>query len=169
MTLTAGTYSYSGDPVTSKKDQVRFLAGDTNSGDPYLSDEEILYLLAQADPTNTAAQANPMVSTKPYTAAASACFHMSVKAAQRADDEQAGDVKVSATELGTRLGKKAAELADRARLLEGAGPFVVIPIGMDISGGAEDDPYFTSGGMNNPAGDVPPAEQFGGLFGSSRL
>jgi hypothetical protein len=40
-------WSYSGDPSLSKKDEVRFLVGDTNPADPMLSDTEINYLVAQ--------------------------------------------------------------------------------------------------------------------------
>ncbi|HEY0838998.1 MAG TPA: hypothetical protein VGD74_02310 [Vulgatibacter sp.] len=42
-------WSYSGNPGASTKDEVRFLIGDTTEGDPLLSDEEIAYLLEQAD------------------------------------------------------------------------------------------------------------------------
>lgn len=38
-------WSYSGDPSTSKKDEVRFLIGDTNINQQILSDEEIEYML----------------------------------------------------------------------------------------------------------------------------
>lgn len=39
------TWSYSGDPSSSTKDEVRFLIGDTSSDKGYISDEEILYTL----------------------------------------------------------------------------------------------------------------------------
>lgn len=39
------TWSYSGDPASSSRDEVRFLTGDTDSTEPKLSDEEIYYLL----------------------------------------------------------------------------------------------------------------------------
>lgn len=39
------TWSYSGDPATSQKDEVRFLIGDTDTKEQLLQDEEIQYLL----------------------------------------------------------------------------------------------------------------------------
>jgi len=38
-------WTYSGDPSTSERDQVRFLVGDTDTNDQLLTDEEISYLL----------------------------------------------------------------------------------------------------------------------------
>lgn len=45
------TWSYSGDPTTSPKDEVRFLLGDTDIDFPILQDEEINYLLANNNNT----------------------------------------------------------------------------------------------------------------------
>lgn len=39
------TWSYSGDPTSDPKDEVRFLIGDTDSDDQLIEDEEINYLL----------------------------------------------------------------------------------------------------------------------------
>lgn len=39
------TWTYSGDPTSTPKDEVRFLVGDTDAEAPLLSDEEIAYLL----------------------------------------------------------------------------------------------------------------------------
>lgn len=39
------SWSYSGDPEASKKDEVRFLIGDTDQSEPLLLDGEIRYLL----------------------------------------------------------------------------------------------------------------------------
>lgn len=38
-------WSYSGDPTSSPKDEIRFLIGDTDEADPVLQDGEILYVL----------------------------------------------------------------------------------------------------------------------------
>lgn len=43
------TWTYSGDPSMSKKDEVRFSTGDTNPKSPMLQDEEIGFLLAQSN------------------------------------------------------------------------------------------------------------------------
>ncbi len=40
------TWTYSGDPSSSDKDEVRFLVGDTDTSDQLVSDEEINYALA---------------------------------------------------------------------------------------------------------------------------
>lgn len=41
------TWTYTGDPSDSDKDAVRFIIGDTNTGDQLLSDEEIAWLLTE--------------------------------------------------------------------------------------------------------------------------
>lgn len=43
----ARTWNYNGDPANNERDEVRFLAGDTNEADPLIYDEEIAYALAQ--------------------------------------------------------------------------------------------------------------------------
>jgi hypothetical protein len=40
------TWTYSGDPTTTSKDEVRFLVGDTDTEDPLVSDEEIQYTIS---------------------------------------------------------------------------------------------------------------------------
>ena len=39
------SFSYSGDPLNSDKDKVRFLVGDTDAGSPLLEDAEVMYLI----------------------------------------------------------------------------------------------------------------------------
>lgn len=39
------TWTYSGDPGASDKDEIRFLVGDTNADAPLVQDEEIAYIL----------------------------------------------------------------------------------------------------------------------------
>lgn len=63
------TWSYSGDPSSSDKDEVRFLIQDVDPTVPLLSDEEINYLIAQWAPrygsnTLTASVAASVVSRK---------------------------------------------------------------------------------------------------------
>lgn len=41
------TWTYSGNPITSTTDEIRFLIGDTDDSDPLLQDEEIQYLYNQ--------------------------------------------------------------------------------------------------------------------------
>lgn len=42
------SWTYSGDPSSSKVDECRFLIGDTNKSAPIMQDEEIAYLIQQA-------------------------------------------------------------------------------------------------------------------------
>lgn len=42
------SWSYSGDPTSSKIDECRFLIGDTNINAPIMQDEEIQYIITQA-------------------------------------------------------------------------------------------------------------------------
>lgn len=50
------SWNYSGDPADSSRDAVRFLCGQTSTGDPItLEDEEIAYAIAQTDGTYLAA------------------------------------------------------------------------------------------------------------------
>ena len=48
------SWSYSGNPLSSPKDEVRFLIGDTNSAAPEIQDEEINYVLTLTYGTVTA-------------------------------------------------------------------------------------------------------------------
>ena len=63
------TWTYSGDPATSPKDEIRFLIGDTDSAIKLLNDTEITYLLAQWMPlydsiTYVASVAAGVIATK---------------------------------------------------------------------------------------------------------
>lgn len=49
------TWTYSQNPSTSQKDEVRFLIGDTVSADPLLQDEEINYQLSKTSNVKLAA------------------------------------------------------------------------------------------------------------------
>lgn len=43
------SWTYSGDPTKSKKDECRFLIGDINKDAPIMQDEEIEYIISEAD------------------------------------------------------------------------------------------------------------------------
>lgn len=60
------SWSYSGNPGSSAKDQVRFLIGDTNTKDQLLLDGEITWLLEQYNqyPLNAAARACELIAAK---------------------------------------------------------------------------------------------------------
>jgi len=50
------SWTYSGDPAASSLDAVRFLVGDTDTDDQLVTDEEIMYLLAQVGNVYAAAR-----------------------------------------------------------------------------------------------------------------
>lgn len=52
MLISPGDFSYSGDPSTSQKDQVRFLIGDTEVDDMILTDAEIEWCITNRGSTN---------------------------------------------------------------------------------------------------------------------
>lgn len=49
------TFTYTGDPSASELEEVRFLVGDTDAANDLLSDEEILFLLAEVGSVDYAA------------------------------------------------------------------------------------------------------------------
>jgi hypothetical protein len=75
------TWTYSGNPGSSPKDQVRFLIGDTDSKDQLLLDGEITWLLSQAN-------------NSPYGAAIRGCEQIMAKFSRMAD-ETVGRVSIS--------------------------------------------------------------------------
>jgi hypothetical protein len=76
-------WTYSGDPKTSIKDQVRFLCGDTKQEEPFLQDEEIEYLLTLRE--------------APKAAANDACLQILAKLSEEVDFEL-GPQKVKASQ-----------------------------------------------------------------------
>jgi hypothetical protein len=98
------SWSYSGDPTSSSVDAVRFLIGDTDFDDQQLSDEEIQFLLSQANGSA-------------YLAAASAAEAIAAKYA-RLCSKSVGDLSYNYAQrqqhyerLARRLYIKAAEVA----------------------------------------------------------
>ena len=77
-------WSYSGDPSSSSKDQVRFLIGDTDFGKQQLTDEEINWAIS--------AEANTS------SAAARLALALALKFG-RLVDKQVGDLKISYSAL----------------------------------------------------------------------
>lgn len=114
------TWTYSGNPATSALDEVRFLLGDTDTGDQLLSNEEITYLLGKyADSHQAAAEASRAVAAK----------------LSRLADKEVGDLKV-------KLSQKASHYANLASvIIGGAGNVSVVPV--PVAGGTEADHFFT--------------------------
>ncbi len=60
-------FTYSGDPSSSSKDEVRFLLGDTDCKDEQLSDSEVSYLLAEYPSARLAAARGARALAAKYT------------------------------------------------------------------------------------------------------
>lgn len=80
------TWSYSGNPAESLKDQVRFLLGDTNTAAPQIQDEEIMYLLSQE-------------SSNALRAAARGAETLAARYAREAD-KKVGDMMLNSSVVG---------------------------------------------------------------------
>lgn len=89
------SFTYSGDPLSSLRDEVRFLIGDTNENDAQFSDREIEYLLA--DESNV------------YLAAANGAFSLAAKYA-RMVDKSVGDLSISYSQRQKHFADLAAQL-----------------------------------------------------------
>jgi hypothetical protein len=76
------TWSYSGDPGASTRDEIRFLIQDTDTNDQLLSDEEIDYLIS--------------VWTDPYAAAVAAVTALIAQASRSLEEsKKVGDLSLS--------------------------------------------------------------------------
>lgn len=113
-------WSYSGNPSTSLRDQVRFLIGDTNSASPLLSDEEIDFAVAE---NGTAA----------YMAAAVCCEAIVGKLSQ-STSKTVGKLSLQNSEkyqnyvdLAARLRKRANNQRMGAPVLMGGGDTYLAP------------------------------------------
>ncbi len=94
------SWNYSGDPSTSDKDAVRFLAGDTDDCDQLVQDEEILWELTQ--------------ESNIYLAAADIAEVISTQFARLADTK-IGPVSESLSQKAEAYQKRADKLKDRAK------------------------------------------------------
>ncbi len=102
------SWSYSGDPGRSAKDQTRFLIGDTNECDQLLQDGEITWLLSQYNNT-------------PMNAAIRACETIISKFSRMAD-EAVGQVKISFSQKAKSYSTTLTMLRNRLAM-EDAVPF----------------------------------------------
>lgn len=100
------SFTYTGDPTTSPKDEVRFLVGDVNMQDPELSDAEIIYCVCLV--YGSMANAPPMGN---YLPAAYAADNLASKYARQAD-KSVGDLHIA---YGNRF-KQFQMLAQRLRV-----------------------------------------------------
>ena len=104
------SWSYSGSPSDSTLDEVRFLVGQTSTGDDVrLEDEEITYTLANQPNT--------------YYAAALCAENLQARYALEADDMAVGQTRVAFKDRASGFSRLAATLRQKA-LLAGVSPYV---------------------------------------------
>lgn len=98
------TWTYSNNPAGSDRDKVRFLIGDTDTTNQLVTDEEINWMLSEAN-------------NAPYMAAANLCASLATKFAAKSDySRSVGDLSIS-TQYGAaadRYAKLGATLSAQA-------------------------------------------------------
>jgi len=94
------SWTYSGDPTASTRDQVRFLIGDTDTDDQQLTDAEVDYALAET-------------SDEPYSAAIICAEALRSKYARKMD-KSIGDLSASFSQLVDHYSKLIQQLRRRA-------------------------------------------------------
>jgi len=104
------TWSYSGDPTTSRKDELRFLIGDTDSAEPLLQDEELDYILSK--------------QASIYLAAAVACDTIAAKFSREADTRAGPGSRLSVA-LSQRAKAYRAMAAEFRQMVTGEEAWVV--------------------------------------------
>lgn len=137
--------TYSGDPATSAKDQVRFEIGDTVCSSARISDDEIEFYIAQGGPT--------------LFAASKAADVLAVSFAQSVD-EKIGNTTLS----NSQLTENYRDMAKRLRVRAGYSETAILPVAMFVGGISKDrkevdrkdtdlvQPDFRKGQFANPSG-----------------
>lgn len=134
------SFSYSGDPSTSDKDNVRFILQDTDATHPLLQDEEINFLLIQEGDV--------------YQAAAIGAERIAANFA-RFTDIKIGDYSESASKYFdhyTKLAKKLKQDAMRRLVVPYAGGLSISEKETDAQDQDLVQPIFKKDFMNNPGG-----------------
>ena len=108
VTINSGTWTYSGNPGSSAKDQTRYLIGDTDSTDPLLNDTEIAWVLSQYNNT-------------PINAAIRCCESIISKFSRMAD-ETVGQVKINFSQKAQNMRDLQTTLVNRLAM-EDCAPF----------------------------------------------
>jgi hypothetical protein len=98
------TWTYTGDPSSNDRDQVRFLIGDTETARALLTDEEIAFAITEAGNL--------------YSAAALCCDALASKFSKEVDSTT-GPISRSGSQLAEAYRKRASELRS------GSGSYVV--------------------------------------------
>lgn len=98
-------WTYSGNPASSDRDEVRFLIGDTDSKDQLLSDDELDYILSVIP--------DPGASYHNLKAASSACEAIAAKLS-KVTDKSVGSLSISYSQRRQHYVDLAKDLAARA-------------------------------------------------------
>lgn len=135
------TFSYSGDPAVSLHDAIRFYSQDIDESDPFISDEEIAFIISHWN----------LVSDNPLFLASVVCDTISARLTREISFSADG-VSVGASELQ----KKYADLADSLRAQYTANEVGGIPSAGGMLAGEFYDPTveplsFAKGQHDNPA------------------
>jgi hypothetical protein len=93
------TWSYSGDPSSSRLDALRFLSGDTSTKNQMVSNEEIIYVSTEIP--------------NDYMAAAQICRAIATKFSFQVDTNNAG-LQVSASQRAKAFSERAKDLEKKA-------------------------------------------------------
>jgi hypothetical protein len=96
------TWTYSGDPTSAPKEEVRFLVGDTVQADPLVTDEEIGYALN--------------MQNSPIGAAVMTCRAIAAKFSRLAD-KSVGDLRISLSQKNKQYLEMADKLQRQAGIL----------------------------------------------------
>jgi hypothetical protein len=104
-------WSYSGDPTTSPLDEVRFLAGDTNSDNRHVADAEINYQFVRS--YGSVANAPP---TGNYIPAYRIAEIIAMQYATMGQSKTVGDLSISWGDRADQYRKRAAELRRNATI-----------------------------------------------------
>lgn len=108
MSFPDADWSYSGNPASSPKDEVRFLTGDTNPNDPLIHDSEIRYVLTLINGANVPASGNYL--------AAIACVESIIGKFARSGDKSVGDLHISHSQRVGQLQQLVMALRRRATI-----------------------------------------------------
>lgn len=134
------TWTYTGDPADSTKDEVRFLVGDTVQSDQQVQDEEISYAISAESSTLRAAVRVARAIAAHYA---------------RSVEKQVGDLKIKAGDTYKNYLEIVKSLEQEAAgSLPGAAPFAggISHATKDTTKEDSDrvEPYFSRGMLDNP-------------------
>lgn len=105
-------WTYSGNPASSPRDEVRFLSGDNTESTPFVTDDEIAYLLGKHSPQVAAAHVADAISAAFALKADKTVGSLSISYSSRA---------TAAADLATRLRTNASTTRVGAPVLGGGG------------------------------------------------